>query len=39
VLAIGPTERTRGGETEDSAVSAPPLPVKDFNFSSASEAI
>jgi predicted Zn-dependent protease len=39
VLAIGPSERTRGGETEDSAVSAPPLLVKDFNFSSASEAI
>ena len=39
VQAIGPSERTRGGETEDSAVSAPPLLVKDFNFSSASEAI
>ena len=39
VLAIGPSERTRGGETEDSVVSAPPLLVKDFNFSSASEAI
>jgi len=39
VLAIGPSERTRGGENEDSVVSAPPLLVKDFNFSSASEAI
>ena len=39
VLAIGPSGRTRGGETEDSVVSAPPLLVKDFNFSSASEAI
>jgi predicted Zn-dependent protease len=39
VLAIGPSERTRGGEIEDSVVSAPPLLVKDFNFSSASEAI
>ena len=39
VLAIGPSERTRGGESEDSVVSAPPLLVKDFNFSSASEAI
>jgi predicted Zn-dependent protease len=39
VLAIGPSERTRGGEREDSVVSAPPLLVKDFNFSSTSEAI
>jgi len=39
VLAIGPSERTRGGENEESVVSAPPLLVKDFNFSSASEAI
>src|SRR5262249_30746127 len=39
VLATGPSERTRGGERENSTVSAPPLLVKDFNFSSASEAI
>jgi len=39
VLAIGPSERTRGGEREDSVIAAPPLLVKDFNFSSASEAI
>jgi predicted Zn-dependent protease len=39
VLAIGPSERTRGGEREDSVASAPPLLVKDFNFSSQSEAI
>lgn len=39
VLAIGPSERTRGGEMEDSVVAAPPLLVKDFTFSSASEAI
>jgi len=39
VLAIGPSERTRGGETEVSAVSAPTLLVKDFTFSSPSEAI
>jgi predicted Zn-dependent protease len=38
-LAIGPSERTRGGEMEDSIVSAPPLMVRDFNFASASEAI
>jgi hypothetical protein len=39
VLAIGPSERTRGGEMEDSVVAAPPLLVKGFNFASASEAI
>jgi len=39
VLAIGPTERTRGGESEDSIVAAPPLLVKDFTFSSESDAI
>jgi predicted Zn-dependent protease len=39
VLAIGPSERTRGGEFEESAASAPPLLVKDFNFSSPSDAI
>jgi predicted Zn-dependent protease len=39
VLAIGPSERTRGGEQEGGAASAPPLLVKDFNFSSPSDAI
>jgi predicted Zn-dependent protease len=39
VLAIGPSERTRSGEAEDSVISAPPLLVKDFTFASASEAI
>jgi predicted Zn-dependent protease len=39
VLAIGRSERTRGGEMEGGASSVPPLLVKDFNFSSPSEAI
>jgi len=39
VLAIGPSERTQGGESEGSAVSAPALLVKDFSFSSPSDAI
>jgi len=39
VVAVGPTERTRGGESADSIVAAPPLLVKDFTFSSESEAI
>jgi predicted Zn-dependent protease len=39
VLAMGATERTRGGEDEDSVVSAPPMLVRDFNFSSQSDAI
>ena len=39
VLAIGPSERTHGGESEGGAFSAPPLLVKDFTFSSASDAI
>jgi predicted Zn-dependent protease len=39
VLAVGPSERTIGGETEVSAVSAPTLLVKDFTFSSPSDAI
>ena len=39
ILAIGPNERTRGGEVEGSVTSAPPLLVKDFNFSSQSDAI
>jgi predicted Zn-dependent protease len=39
VLAIGPSERTRAGEFDGWAPSAPPLLVKDFTFSSQSDAI
>jgi predicted Zn-dependent protease len=39
ILAIGPSERTRSGESEGGAMSVPPLLVKDFTFSSASDAI
>jgi predicted Zn-dependent protease len=39
ILAMGPSERTRGGEQEGTTASVPPLLVKDFNFSSASDAI
>jgi predicted Zn-dependent protease len=39
VLALGPSERTRGGENEDSICAAPTLLVKDFTFSSRSDAI
>jgi len=39
VLALGPSERTRSGESEDSLCAAPTLLVKDFTFSSQSEAI
>jgi predicted Zn-dependent protease len=39
VVALGPSERTRGGESEDSICAAPTLLVKDFNFSSRSDAI
>jgi predicted Zn-dependent protease len=39
ILALGPSERTRGGESEDSICAAPTLLVKDFNFSSRSDAI
>ena len=38
-LAVGPSERTRGGEDERPSVAAPTLLVKDFTFSSASDAI
>jgi predicted Zn-dependent protease len=38
-LAFGPSERTRGGENEDSLCAAPTLLVKDFTFSSRSDAI
>jgi predicted Zn-dependent protease len=39
VLAIGPSGRTRGGEREGTVTAAPPLLVRDFNFSSPSDAI
>jgi predicted Zn-dependent protease len=39
ILAIGPSERTRSGELEGTTASAPPLLVKDFTFSSPSDAI
>jgi predicted Zn-dependent protease len=39
VLALGPSERTRGGENEDSICAAPTLLVKDFTISSRSDAI
>jgi predicted Zn-dependent protease len=39
ILALGASERTRGGESEDSICAAPTLLVKDFNFSSRSDAI
>jgi predicted Zn-dependent protease len=39
VLALGASERTRGGEIEDSLCAAPTLLVKDFTFSSRSDAI
>jgi len=39
IAAIGATERTRGGESEGGAVAAPPLLVRDFTFSSVSDAI
>ncbi len=38
-LAIGPSARARGGEEERPTVAAPTLLVKDFTFSSASDAI
>jgi len=39
VAAIGPSERTIGGESENSYATTPPLLVKNFTFSSESEAI
>jgi predicted Zn-dependent protease len=39
VLALGPSERARGGEIEDALCAAPTLLVKDFTFSSRSDAI
>jgi predicted Zn-dependent protease len=39
VLAVGPSERTRGGESERPTIAAPTLLVKDFTFSSTSDAI
>ena len=38
-VAMGPTERTRGSEIEDASVAVPPLLVKDFAFSSLSDAV
>ena len=39
ILAMGPTERTHGGEVDNAAFAAPPLLVKDFTFSSRSSGI
>jgi predicted Zn-dependent protease len=39
VLALGKSERTRSGENEDTLCAAPTLLVKDFTFSSRSDAI
>jgi len=39
VLALGPSERTRSGESENSLCAAPTVLVKDFTFSSRSDAI
>ena len=39
VLAVGPSVRTRGGESERPTIAAPTLLVKDFTFSSTSDAI
>lgn len=39
IVAIGPSERTHGGEVDGVAFSAPPLLVKDFTFSSKARGI
>jgi predicted Zn-dependent protease len=39
IVAIGPTERTHGGEVDEVAFAAPPLLVKDFTFSSKARGI
>src|SRR5262249_51264989 len=39
VAAMGQTERARGSEIEDASVAVPPLLVKDFTFSSLSDAV
>ena len=39
IEAMGPSERATGSEVEDWSVSVPPLLVKDFTFSSLSDAV
>ena len=39
IEAIGPAERAVGSEIEDWSVCVPPLLVRDFTFSSVSEAV
>ncbi len=39
IVAMGPSERTHGGEVDGGAFAAPPLLVKDFTFSSKSSGI
>lgn len=39
IIAMGPSERAAGSEVEDWSVSVPPLLVKDFTFSSLSDAV
>jgi predicted Zn-dependent protease len=39
IVAMGPSERTHGGEVDGGAFAAPPLVVKDFTFSSKSSGI
>src|SRR5262245_8791203 len=39
IVAMGPTERARGSEIEDASVAVPTLLVKDFTFSSLSDAV
>jgi predicted Zn-dependent protease len=39
IVAIGPSERTHGGEVDGVAFAAPPLLVKDFTFSSKARGI
>ena len=39
IEALGPSERTTGSEIEDWPVFVPPLLVKDFTFSSVSDAV
>jgi predicted Zn-dependent protease len=39
IIAMGPSERTHGGEVDGGTFAAPPLLVKDFTFSSKSSGI
>lgn len=39
IEAMGPAERARGSESEDFTAAVPPLLVKDFTFSSLSDAV